>query len=104
MNVWMRREFAVSTLLLPTIVYFPDPRDPYSVILTNPDRISEIGGPTAAYVNATVMVTDEPVTRNVESYLPWINTFNSNLDVKKVEFFRYELMKNLVSYLRRDDL
>ncbi|TIX90514.1 hypothetical protein [Rhizobium sp. P44RR-XXIV] len=104
MNAWMHKDFEVRTKLLPTIVFFADTGDPSSIIIVEPTNIAEIGGPSAVYQNAIVTVTDEPVTRGLENRLPWILTYKNNLDLKSVDFFRYMLMENLVSYLRRDDL
>ncbi|MGR9249465.1 hypothetical protein [Rhizobium leguminosarum] len=104
MSAPMHQEFKVSADSLPNIVYFPNTNDPYSMTIVDPDRIDEVGGPGAKYLDATIAVTDEPVTRVITNYLPWHSTFKSRLDPAKTDFFRYVQMQNLVSYLRRDDL
>ncbi|WP_141098758.1 hypothetical protein [Rhizobium esperanzae] len=98
------QEFKVGTDLLPNIVYFPDADDPSSMTIIDPEKIDQVGGPGAKYVDATVAATEAPITRAIGSYLPWVSTFKSHLDPAKVDFFRYVQMQNLVSYLRRDDL
>ncbi|WP_431320034.1 hypothetical protein [Rhizobium sp. YTU87027] len=99
-----QQEFAVSDKFLPDIVYFSRTDDPYSMTIVDPQKIDEVGGPGAKYVNATIAVTDDPVTRVMSNYLPWLSTFKSHLDASKVDFSRYVQMQNLVRYLRRDDL
>ncbi|MDK4715912.1 hypothetical protein [Rhizobium sp. CNPSo 4039] len=104
MNVLLNQDFGVSNNLLPNIIYFSNLDDPYSMTIIDPEKIAEVAGQNASYLNATIRVTEEPITRTVSNYLLWLSTFKPRLDATKVDFFRYTQMQNLVSYLRRDDL
>jgi len=103
-SAWMNREFPVSVQLLPTIVYFPDTNDPYSLTIVDPRNISEVGGPGATYTGASVTVTDEKVTRGIERYLPWINTFKVDPSRKNIGYYQFGIMTTLVRHITRNDL
>ncbi|WP_151343671.1 hypothetical protein [Rhizobium leguminosarum] len=104
MSAPLHQEFEVSAVSLPNIVYFANTSDPYSMTIIDPENIDQTGGPGAKYLDATISATDEPVTRVISKYLPWVSTFKSRLDPAQTDFSRYVQMQNLAGYLRRDDL
>lgn len=103
MNERLGQVFSVRSRILPTLVYFGDINDPYSVKVISPKDLTLIAGPTASYQGATVSVTNDAVTRGIRLSLPWVATFKSDLKLERVNLDRYVLMQNLPLFLERND-
>ena len=56
----------------PALVHFRNIADPSSVELVEPGRFSEVYGPDAGFVRATIAVTNDPVTEAIDRTLPWL--------------------------------
>lgn len=65
---WRRTGAAVEMTDRPTFVTFRDPRDPATIEVVDPDAL----GAGYALRRITATVTEEPVTRGIESRLPWL--------------------------------
>lgn len=113
LTAWAGKAFTVGEPWLPQLITFSDLTDPYSIEFADYKNIAQVGGPNARFINATLQITDDPVTRSVDAYLPWVTSFHNKLDryagkgaLKNLPnyFFGYSLMENLVNYLRRNDL
>ena len=57
---------------LPTTVTFTDLADPKSVKLVDPTDLVATFGPGYRITKATIEVTDEPLTHEIEKKLPWL--------------------------------
>ncbi len=57
---------------LPMIVTFSDMSDPTTVKLVDPLHMEASLGPDAKFVRATVQITNNPVTNEIEKTIPWL--------------------------------
>jgi hypothetical protein len=57
---------------LPMLVRFRDPNDPSSVERVNPLNLAANFGPGVTLRQAFLEITDEPLTRGIETRLPWV--------------------------------
>jgi hypothetical protein len=61
---------------LPVLVCFGDLNDPTSVTLVDPIDLSKNFGPGVTLKGATIEITDDPMTRGIETRLPWLMSSN----------------------------
>ena len=93
---------------LPVLVRFHDPKDPTSVELVDPQNLAASFGPGVTLKHAFVEITDDPVTKGIESQLPWLTSSNvspslfpphqglrSNAETPAVENLRYDDFRRL---------
>jgi len=57
---------------LPVLVRFRDPSDPASVEIVNPTNLAAAFGPGVVLKHAVIEITDDPVTKAIETRLPWL--------------------------------
>ncbi len=57
---------------LPMLVRFRDVNDPTSVERVEPDDLTATFGAGVKLLRATVQIVDEPVTKGIETRLPWV--------------------------------
>jgi hypothetical protein len=69
----------IPLIHLPDLVTFADPNDPSTVVIVSPENVSSFVGGNVTIVSARIEVTDEPVTRGVDQYLPWVPGWTSEL-------------------------
>lgn len=66
---------------IPMLVRFRDINDPKTVELVEPDDMEKYFGKGVKLVSARLEVTDEPVTKLIEEWLPWIREYyDTHLD------------------------
>lgn len=104
----------------PMLVRFRDIKDPRSVELVTPEDISAGFGSGIKIRRITMRITDDPVTKGIESTLPWLNQIRGNLgqdnkrhpgqpekDVNRWAFSRDEMLlsqlRNLTAALLGND-
>lgn len=63
------RPFQITRL--PAVFVFTDPHDPDSLIELDPGDLAKSLGSGYALVSSTIEITDDPVTEDLASYLPW---------------------------------
>ena len=61
---------------LPVLVRFRDPKVPTSVELVDPLNLAASFGSGVTLTRASVEITDDPVTKGIESRLPWLASSN----------------------------
>jgi hypothetical protein len=66
----------VPLVQLPMVVSFRNPLDPMSVVLLDPQDISEVLGPGYTLSKATIAITDAQPTEAIVKSLPWIENIN----------------------------
>ena len=64
---------------LPMLVRFRDINDPETVELVDPNDLEKSFGNGVKLVSATMEITDEPVTKGVEKWLPWLWEYRNKL-------------------------
>jgi hypothetical protein len=62
----------LSSQELPLLVRFRDIHDPTSVERVDPDNLAASFGPGVRLADATIEITDDPVTNGIEKRLPWL--------------------------------
>jgi hypothetical protein len=62
----------IPTNVLPPIIVLNDPSDPSSAHLFDPEHPERTLGPGARFLGARIAVTNEPVSRGIETMLPWL--------------------------------
>ncbi|TFV37995.1 hypothetical protein E4K66_16295 [Bradyrhizobium frederickii] len=76
-----RRPHRVLPLdVIPMLVHFRDPNDPKSVVQVDPANLRATFDADVALREVTIEVTDDPITRAVETKLPWLKTIQGQLD------------------------
>jgi hypothetical protein len=93
---------------LPVLVRFRDPKDPTSVELVDALNLAGSFGSGVALKRASVEITDDPVTKGIETRLPWLASSNvsptlippvqalrSIAEVPPVENLRYDDFRRL---------
>ncbi len=61
-----------SLYALPTLVTFGNINDPLSVVVVRPERLSATFGKGYELANATMELTDDPMTEQILTVLPWL--------------------------------
>jgi len=61
---------------LPVLVRFRDPKVPTSVELVDPLNLAASFGSGVTLTRASVEITDDPVTKGIETRLPWLASSN----------------------------
>lgn len=64
---------------LPDLVTFADPEDPSTVSIVDPNSVSDSLGAGVRLVRATIEVTDDPVTRDIDQHLAWVPAWTDEL-------------------------
>ena len=59
---------------VPVLVRFYNPDDPRSVALVNPLDLAASFGPGVTFKGASVEITDDPITKGIETRLPWLKS------------------------------
>jgi hypothetical protein len=68
----------------PTLIRFRDTNDPSSAELIEPERFSEVYGPSAAFVRATISITSDPAGEaTIDRTLPWLREFENASSTKR---------------------
>lgn len=67
----------VPFLVLPTTVTFADLTDPTTMTLVDPRDLAASFGPGYALKSATMEITDEPPSREIEKILPWLKDYKA---------------------------
>ena len=65
---------------LPLLVTFADINDPKSVMLVKEHDLAATLGPGVSWRSITLQPTHEPLTRSLETRLPWLKTLKGGLD------------------------
>ena len=84
---------------LPTFVTLTDPNDPKSAHVLSPDEFGQVFGPKVRLQKAWIEMTTDPITKGIESKLPWLahteryrtnptNPFTSTLSFGRHLFIR----------------
>jgi hypothetical protein len=58
----------------PVLVQFRNPNDPTTLQLVNPESIANVFGNGYRYVRSTITITGDPVTHEINKYLPWLSS------------------------------
>jgi hypothetical protein len=62
----------IASYSLPDFAWFPDPSDPESLTLIDPQNLAQTFGPGHALREVSIALTDEPVTYGrIDGLLPW---------------------------------
>lgn len=61
--------------LVPTLVTFGDVDDPKTARIIRPDEFEKVYGPGYHFKRAWIEMTDDPITRNIYTRLPWLDGF-----------------------------
>jgi hypothetical protein len=64
---------------IPMLVRFGDPANPMTAQLVDPNDLSTAFGSGVKLVEATIAITDEQVTRGIESTLPWVTGLQGSI-------------------------
>jgi hypothetical protein len=64
---------------LPDLVTFADIKDPKTVIEVNPDYLQTTLGPGVSWNEITLESTDEPITTDIKTKLPWIPAYHHRM-------------------------
>lgn len=76
-----RRPYRVLQLDdIPMLVHFSDPNDPKSVVQVDPANLQATFGAEVVLRDVTIEVTEDPISRAVETKLPWLKTIQGQLD------------------------
>jgi hypothetical protein len=59
---------------LPVLARFGDPKIPTSAVLVDPRDLAASFGPGVTFKSATVEITDDPITKGIETRLPWLGS------------------------------
>jgi hypothetical protein len=59
---------------LPVLVRFDDPKIPTSAVLVDPRDLAASFGPGVTLKRAIVEITDDPITKGIETRLPWLGS------------------------------
>ena len=94
--------FSVRPNDLPDLVTFADALDPKTAMYVDPIDVAATLGPGVRWRDATIEITEEPVTRGLEQKLPWLKTMtnSSHLDGDCCDVF---IKKNLSNKLQRSN-
>ncbi|MEA2969748.1 MAG: hypothetical protein QOE78_3009 [Alphaproteobacteria bacterium] len=71
----MRGPRKITTADLPDLVTFADINDPKSVIEVDPNDLQATLGPNMAWHEITLESTDEPITKDIKTRLPWLPAY-----------------------------
>jgi hypothetical protein len=62
---------------IPVLVTFGDPRDPHTLLVVSPDQFPEFFGPDVRFLKAEIQMTRQPVTRTIDTFLPWVGDYEA---------------------------
>jgi hypothetical protein len=59
---------------LPVLARFRDPNVPSTATIVSPNDLAASFGPGVTLKKATVEITDDPITKGIETRLPWLKS------------------------------
>jgi hypothetical protein len=92
-----RRPLRITTADLPDLVTFADVQDPKSVMLVDANNLSATLGPGVSWRSMTLEATDDPLTKGIDEFLPWMREYQRNIQIWGLKAF-YSL-KNSINRL-----
>ena len=69
----------LQTENIPVLVTFGNPDDPGTLQVVSPDQFPEFFGPDVRFLKAEIQMTREPVTRTIDTFLPWVGDYSAEL-------------------------
>jgi hypothetical protein len=74
-----RATVTLDALHMPMMVRFRDVNDPTSAELVDPEHLDASFGSGVKYSQASIAITDDPVTTGIERWLPWIKGLRGSI-------------------------